>query len=337
MANIKTLSITLVARIKPKDGEEIRWTQVAQPIGKWIDHPYYKDVTVKITDKKGIKIFPIAKACEQHELIAKQIKLLNDPASLMAKQFAEQIKQSLYDQAHKIIDHWYDDPDVLIHSVYRKNPNANENSDLELRTPEEQQAGAVIAFCPLIEGVYKGTVQTVPKVHKEYINTVVRCEKPDGYHQIKMADGTHVRYNLIRCKGVYTEGACITTDSTVQYKGVQTMYTWVLRTLEIANMFGLTANWQISYHRGQRGLCLTHHDAKELQATANWYLGQARKGVDLSDHIELFHINGIDVLTTTRYDYLSNQELYQDWQESEDRDMQAPIYGDTDEASDDNY
>jgi hypothetical protein len=215
-----------------------------------------------------------------------------------AKQVKEIIWSALDQKSRDRIKSYYDIPEVRIASVNRVNPEDD----------------YIVAFYALNEeNYYNGNCESiVPGDYKEYIK---------GY-------------------GWYEEKHIIGGNSEVTYSDfmeTSPKYSWLPRAIAVAKQFGVTPKWTPCVHSGKRGLGLTAHDARELQAVANWYSGLSdleaeELKVDWSDLIWIHHENGIDSIQISEREYRQNPDKWADWKQTERRDLRCDLYEDETEA-----
>jgi hypothetical protein len=245
-----------------------------------------------------------------------------------AKALKNIIWSALDKKSQDRIKSYYDTPEVRIASVTRENTGND----------------AIVAFYALNEeNYYNGNLENiVPSDYKEYVDVTVHIENPNGFHYIKkIKNGTAqtVRFNKYRVRGMYEEEHVIGGNGEVSYSDYMETspdYKWLPKAIAIAKQFGVEPNWQPCYHSGKRGIGLTAHDAKELQAVANWYSGlsdieQEDIKFDWSDKIWLHHENGVDSIQISEREYRQHPDKWQDWKQTETRDFRCDLCGEDEE------
>lgn len=247
-----------------------------------------------------------------------------------AKTVKEIIWSALDNKSRERIKAHYDIPEVRIASIYRENPEDD----------------AIVAFYALNEeNYYNGNLESiVPGTYKEFIDRTVLVEKPNGKRCKRILEnGTirTIRYDECHCKGIYEEHLIIGGNSTVtfsNYMETSPYFKWLPKAIAIAEQFDIKPNWQPCVHSGKRGIGLTAHDARELQAVANWYSGLADTDqedikCDWSDKIWLHHENGIDSVQISKREYELNKDKWSDWKQTETRDFRCDLYEDEEELN----
>jgi hypothetical protein len=314
MSNVLELRKNVVTYTQDKT--EWKWKDFT--LGQICKSPVYSSVKVNVGNKK----VDLKTAVSYYQKL-QDLKSWNN-----AKALKEIIWSALDEKSRDRIKSYYDIPEVRIASINRENTGND----------------AIVAFYALNEeNYYNGTLENVvPGVYKEHINCTIIVERPDGQHiKKKIKDGTvqTVRFNKYKVSGTYREEHIIGGNGDVtfsDYMETSPNYRWLPKAIEIAKQFGVEPKWQPCTHSGKRGIGLTAHDAKELQAVANWYSGlsdidQEDIKYDWSDKIWLHHENGIDSIQISEREYRQNPDKWADWKQTETRDFRCDLYEDEEE------
>lgn len=311
MATIKDLKINIYEDKTPDKESKMKYSfgRKEHTIGELCSHPFYGETKVRFQNKT----FKLAKACQQHDKIVKLIKV-KPKASEVALELVDAIEQSIYKKSRSFVNAWYDVPE---HKIDLVNAPITNNQ-------------VVVAFCKTNGDAFR-------KSYSEYTTVgfaPVFLEEGVSLHNMSYSEIESVREE--KC---YTEEHIIASNQKLKFEAMSYSLPWLANVLKLAKVFGITPNWFVGYRfgsYGDRGLCLTLHDAEELRNIVNWYVGQAKLGNDLSDKMTLDHDNGVDSITITRYEYYIHADKYTAYHDAENlKDFLTPLHASEEEKIED--